>query len=44
MNEEKTNYFEEEMKLLLSGYISDKDTVEYLAFKASKLHEQYSEK
>ena len=43
MSEEKINYFEEEMKALLGGYISDQDTVEYLVLKASKLHEKYSE-
>lgn len=44
MSEEKINYFEEEMKALLAGYISNQDTVEYLVLKASKLHEKYSEK
>lgn len=44
VSEEKVNYFEEEMKALLAGYIGDQDTVEYLVLKASKLHEKYSEK
>jgi hypothetical protein len=26
VSEEKVNYFEEEMKVLLAGYISDQDT------------------
>lgn len=44
MSEEKINCFEEEMKALLAGYISNQDTVKYLVLKASKLHEKYSEK
>lgn len=35
--------FEEEVKSLLSGYLSDSDTVDYLALKITRLHTEYSE-
>ena len=35
--------FEEEIKSILSGYLSDSDTVDYLALKITRLHTEYSE-
>ena len=41
----KIEQFEEEVKVLLSGYFgTDPDTADYLALKVRKLHEKYSEK
>ena len=41
----KNEQFEEDVKILLSGYLgSDPDTVDYLALKVRRLHEQYSAK
>lgn len=35
--------FNEEVKQLLSGYISDEDTRNYLAIKITRLHEEHTE-
>lgn len=35
--------FEEEVKVLLSGYLESTDTIEYLALKIKNLHKDYLE-
>lgn len=39
-----TELFNKEIKQLLSGNIADKDTVNYVAIKITKLYEQHIEK
>lgn len=40
--EEANERFEEEVKVLLSGYLgSDSDTIDYLALKIARLHDLY---
>lgn len=40
--EKASEYFKEEVKALLSGYIPSEDTRSYLALKITQLHDFYS--
>ena len=43
-NKEAANErFEEEVKGLLSGYLNDSGTLDYLALKIARLHDEYVE-
>lgn len=40
--EDILNLFQNEVKMLLTGYLDSEDTVDYLSFKIRRLHEEYS--